>query len=333
MGLDDTAQVLFVRSWETGSDAIAATGDGPLVVVDCDLNRDLPSSLEDLVCEGRCCAVRSATQLDLADAALVAARVTATEAVEVLDVESGARQSFEPVLQPDVLPGVSVLIPMYQAGAYAAQAIDGVFAQTVSPVRLVVIDDGSTDDSAVHALAALRACPAGLDALLVRMPHRGQAASRNTGLALAGCEWVYYLDADDVPVDRALEALLWGARANPDAAMICSKCIDFISPELSEEEAAQLKTNPQPYVRMLAGCLLVKRELYDLVGTYDESLPSSETAQWMLRAKDAGARMACIDDVTLRRRYHRNNFGRRDRKTQLKSYMQIIKQRRAQRGE
>ena len=49
------------------------------------------------------------------------------------------------------------------------------------------------------------------------------------------------------------------------------------------------------------------------------------------RREDAGVEVLDINDVTLRRRYHRNNFGRRDRKTQLASYMAIIKQRKAQR--
>ena len=73
-------------------------------------------------------------------------------------------------------------------------------------------------------------------------------------------------------------------------------------------------------------------ETYERVGLYDETLPSSETAQWMLRLKDAGIPVVNIDDITLLRRYHRNNFGRRDRKTQLQSYMAIIRQRRARGG-
>ena len=220
---------------------------------------------------------------------------------------------------------------MYCAGSYAAEAIASVFAQTVLPAELIVVDDGSEDDSASHASQALEQGDPQVKASLIRMPHRGQAASRNTALSHASCEWIFYLDADDVLLPDALESLLAAAEEHPEAGMVCSRCQDFISPDLTEEEAAKLKINPDPYQRMLAGCTLIRHSVYDLVGKYDESLPSSETAQWMLRMKDAGVVTVNIDAVTLMRRYHRTNFGRRDRKTQLASYMAIIKQRKAQR--
>ena len=228
--------------------------------------------------------------------------------------------------------GVSVLMPLYQAGAYSGKAIESIFAQSQPPAQVVVVDDGSEDDSATHAWNALQRRDDALSAVLVHLPHRGQAASRNTALRLATGAWVFYLDADDVLQPQALEQLQDAATKNPQAGMICSRCQDFISPDLAPEEAAALRINPEPYQRMLSGCTFTTWETYERVGLYDETLPSSETAQWMLRLKDAGIPVVNIDDITLLRRYHRNNFGRRDRKTQLQSYMAIIRQRRARGG-
>ena len=228
-------------------------------------------------------------------------------------------------------PGISVLIPAYQAGAYVAEALESVFAQTVPAAEIIVVDDGNEDDTAEHAWRALEAhADAPCRAALVLRPHLGQAASRNAALACASCEWVFYLDADDVLEPDALEQLLTAAEAHPEAGMVCALARDFVSPELTAQEAAALRTNPEPYRRMLAGCTMARREVYERVGYYDETLPSSETAQWMLRMRDAGVAVHDIDVVTLNRRYHRNNFGRRSRRTQLESYMAIIKQRRAQ---
>ena len=211
-------------------------------------------------------------------------------------------------------PGISVLIPAYQAGAYVAEALESVFAQTVPAAEIIVVDDGNEDDTAEHAWRALEAhADAPCRAALVLRPHLGQAASRNAALACASCEWVFYLDADDVLEPDALEQLLAAAEAHPEAGMVCALARDFVS-----------------YRRMLSGCTMARREVYERVGYYDETLPSSETAQWMLRMRDAGVAVHDIDVVTLNRRYHRNNFGRRSRRTQLESYMAIIKQRRAQ---
>ena len=88
-----------------------------------------------------------------------------------------------------------------------------------------------------------------------------------------------------------------------------------------------MKINPLPYRRMLAGCMLARKSLYLQVGGFDESLPSSETAKWVLKVRDAETEFVDSDLVTLRRRYHLSNFGRRDRQTQIKSYFSILRSR------
>ena len=229
-------------------------------------------------------------------------------------------------------PGISVLIPLYCAGRYIREAVGSAAAQGAPVAEIIVVDDGSEDESARAAWESLRTVSDEIPVVLACLPHRGQAAARNTALSLASGEWIFYLDADDILEEGALASLAEAAARYPQADMICSKCRDFISPELSAEERARLRIAAEPYQRMLAGCLLIRWEVFGRVGQYDETLPSSETAQWMLRARDAGVKMLNIDTVTLRRRYHANNFGRRSRRTQLESYMAIIKQRRS-RGE
>lgn len=331
----EEAIILPVSQWDDATlgrvGALLSTHVGSeLVLVDDLLDTPLPGDVRKLVADGAARVVRCQHAADDDEPLRLAARIATGKDVLVARGD-GALAPWEGPRETPRRPGASVLIPMYEAGSYAGEAVASVLAQSYAASELFVVDDGSSDDGAEHARKALCAGPSDLRAALVHMPHRGQAASRNTGLLLASCEWVFYLDADDVLLPDALEVLLAGAKDDPGAGMVCSRCRDFVSPDLSAEEAAKLKTNPEPYQRMLAGCTLIRHAVYDLVGPYDETLPSSETAQWMLRMKDRGITTHNIDDVTLMRRYHRNNFGRRDRKTQLASYMAIIKQRRAKR--
>ncbi len=219
---------------------------------------------------------------------------------------------------------VSILIPMYQAEKYILEAVESAVRQDVRK-EIVIADDGSTDGG-LRILQDYQA--AGGEIRIVPMAHRGQAAARNAALQQARGNFILYLDADDILTDHAAEKLLEGFSEDPGAGVVCAKCRDFISPDLSDAEAENLRIQPEPYFRMLSGCTMIRSEVYERVGLFDESLPSSETAQWMLRMSDTGIRVHQIDAVTLMRRYHSSNFGRVSRQTQLKSYMEIIKQRR-----
>lgn len=88
-------------------------------------------------------------------------------------------------------PLVSVVIPMYNAGRYITQAVDSVLAQTYRPIEILVVDDGSTDDSA----AILQAY--GSRIRYLHQKNQGQSIARNRGITESQGELVAFLDADD----------------------------------------------------------------------------------------------------------------------------------------
>lgn len=219
---------------------------------------------------------------------------------------------------------LSVLIPCRNAARYIAEAVASCKASLKQ--EIIVVDDGSDDGSVPETLKVLASC--GMPATIAIRAHRGQASSRNDALALARGEWIMYLDADDYFYEGALDEAMRQAReASAEVSLLSFLCRDFISPELTPEQAAQLSTNPEPYRRMLAGCMLTRKSLYDNIGGYNESLPSSETAQWVLRVRESGAGILDSEFITLARRYHMTNFGRTNRATQMESYLAIIRAR------
>lgn len=109
----------------------------------------------------------------------------------------------------------SVVIPLYNKVAYVQSAVRSVLAQSLPPLEVIVVDDGSTDGSAEAVLAI-----ADPRVRLVRQPNGGVSRARNHGISLARGDWVALLDADDWYHPEMLAALAHAHATCPDAAML-----------------------------------------------------------------------------------------------------------------
>src|SRR5436190_1570422 len=97
------------------------------------------------------------------------------------------------------MPQVSVIVPAFNAGRTISAALASVFAQTYRDFEVIVVDDGSTDDTAA------RIAEWGDRVLYVRQPNGGPARARNTGIGRSRGRLVAFLDADDVWLPEKLE--------------------------------------------------------------------------------------------------------------------------------
>lgn len=114
-------------------------------------------------------------------------------------------------------PAVSVVIPAYNAARYLEETLDSVLTQTCPPEEILVVDDGSTDDT---ALLASKYAPA---VGVISQPNSGESAARNFGLARISGDWVAWLDADDVWEPTKLEAQLECVQREGDD-LVCVFC-------------------------------------------------------------------------------------------------------------
>lgn len=109
---------------------------------------------------------------------------------------------------------VSVITPCYNGAKYIERTIASVLGQTRPPVEMIVIDDGSTDESA--AIAARFGAPV----RVIRQANQGESVARNRGLAEAAGSHVLFLDADDLLAPEALERLAAAVAEQPGAVAI-----------------------------------------------------------------------------------------------------------------
>jgi len=113
---------------------------------------------------------------------------------------------------------VSVVIPAYNIEAYLARALDSVLAQTQPPDEIIVVDDGSTDQTAAVAQRY------GSQVRYIYQENAGLSAARNTGIRNATCTWIALLDGDDEWLPDKLRLQVDLLRRNPHLVWACANC-------------------------------------------------------------------------------------------------------------
>jgi glycosyltransferase involved in cell wall biosynthesis len=116
---------------------------------------------------------------------------------------------------------VSVIVPAYNASRHILQCLDSIAAQRGGvPVEIIVVDDGSTDDTREKVEAFGRA-------RLIQQENAGPSAARNRGIREAKGEFVAFLDSDDLWTEDKLAVQMSLFRAHPEAALIFGDCLKF----------------------------------------------------------------------------------------------------------
>lgn len=204
-------------------------------------------------------------------------------------------------------PSISCIVPVHNGAAWLAEALDSLLAQTVPPLEIVVVDDGSTDATATIAERY------GDPIRLVRQERGGPAAARNRGVALARGALIAFQDADDRSHPQRLERQWERLRAVPGAVVCLTHVRNFWIEDLAEERE---RMGNHPRTRDVPGtvtqCGFLSRAVFETVGGFDVALATGEDQDWHLRARDAGMTIEILPDVLLERRIHHDNLTRRE---------------------
>ena len=174
---------------------------------------------------------------------------------------------------------VSVVIPSYNYGRFIADAVKSALAQTYTNLEVIVVDDGSRDDTRE------RLAPFGTAIRYFHQENKGLSAARNAGIRIATGEWIALLDADDVWHASKLEAQLTAVSALDNLGLIGSlptETLPITLPpdppfvELSVRDfLISIRTGPSGTI--------IRRQCFDRVGLFDETLASIEDRDMWLR--------------------------------------------------
>ncbi|HXY93245.1 MAG TPA: glycosyltransferase family A protein [Acidimicrobiia bacterium] len=198
------------------------------------------------------------------------------------------------------LETVSAVITFFDSERYLTEAIDSVLAQTHPPTELLLVDDGSTDGSAVIARSY------GAPARYIHRENGGPAAARNTALSHAGCDLLAFLDSDNRWLPGATAARLAAFDADPGLDVVFAQAREFVSPEL---DASVLTARParSGTTGALISSMLARRSAFSTVGPFDERLRVGEWVDWFSRLQHSACRTTVIPEVVVERRIHTSN--------------------------
>jgi glycosyltransferase involved in cell wall biosynthesis len=223
-------------------------------------------------------------------------------------------------VDPQRLPLISCIVPVYNGERYLTEALDSILGQTYQPLQVIVVDDGSADRTAAVAASY------GDRLEYHRQPNAGAATARNLGLSLARGELVAFLDADDLWHPDKLRRQAARFQARRELEMCLTHAQNFWVPELRDE---QLSLQHHPRAQAVPGyspvTLLARRRLFDAVGGFDTALRLGENVDWFVRAAEYGAVAELLDDVLVYRRVHRANSIRRHASESRREYLAILK--------
>jgi glycosyltransferase involved in cell wall biosynthesis len=217
---------------------------------------------------------------------------------------------------------ISVIIPCYDQGRFVGEAIESTLRQSYPAKEVIVVDDGSRDDTAevVGRYA---------EVTLIRQANGGLAAARNRGVEASRGEYLLFLDADDRFTEGALAVAASSLDARPDCAFVSGHYT------LIDADGSPMPHAPSPcaeddhYCALLRGnyigmhgTVIYRRAVFESVGLFDVSLLACEDYELYLRIARRFP-VACHHNLIAEYRQHANNMSR-DYTLMMKTSLRVL---------
>ena len=230
-------------------------------------------------------------------------------------------------------PEVGVVIPTYNRAALLGEALDSVLAQTIPPAQIVVVDDGSTDDTGKVVAQARERATGGPEIIFLEGPHENRrGVARNRGAEATGTPLIAFLDSDDVWKPRRLERQLDAWAESPTAGFAFCNVQYFNAEGLvglpclpeSRDFNGHILGDVLEEPRAVSSTLVVKREAFERAGGFRD-IRMSEDYEFSLRLA-AEYSASYSREVLVLMREHEGRTSRQGRELPLLDSIIIIEE-------
>lgn len=189
---------------------------------------------------------------------------------------------------------ISVIVPTYNSEQLIGDAIKSILSQNYQPLEIIVIDDGSIDNTKTYLQQ--------FDIKYYYQANSGPSKARNLGIKSAQGDLIAFLDADDLWPDHSLLNMSDYLNQQPATEIVLGKVQPFRY-QFNNAQKEMILLG-ETVSSSLFGSGLFRRSVFDKVGLFDEQLRTSEDVDWFLRAKEKSIAIALIDRLTLYYRRH-----------------------------
>ena len=214
-------------------------------------------------------------------------------------------------------PLVSVIIPVYNGARYLRACLESVFAQTYRPFEVIVVNDGSADDSGVIA----QSFP---DVHYIQQSNQGVAAARNNGIEAARGEFYAFLDQDDLWKPEKLKLQIEYLQSHPEIGYTLTQQQFFLEPGATLPPWFRKELLAAVHTGWVLGTLVVRRATFEQVGNFAIGYSAANDSDWFFRAKAAEIPMAVVPELLLLKRIHEANDSARAKEV-LSELLKVVK--------
>jgi glycosyltransferase involved in cell wall biosynthesis len=219
---------------------------------------------------------------------------------------------------------ISAIITVFNGEKYIAETIKSVLDQSVTISEIIIVDDGSTDNTLFEINAF--SLP---QIKVISQPNLGQSKSLNIGIKAASSDLLTFIDADDIWLPNKTKLQLAVFDKNPQMELCFGNIEEFISPEITKDDKRKLFVKGVIKKAKMKQVLMVPRDFFFRHGFFPE-VPTMDFIAWYSLVKKNILYESFVDEILAKRRLHLSNISRRDNKNLeiVQTFKAILDQRR-----
>lgn len=224
----------------------------------------------------------------------------------------------------DTEPLVSVIIPTYNRREYIGEALDSVISQTYRNLEIIIIDDGSTDNTKEYVETHYRELIESGTIRYIYKEHSGISESRNAGIRNSFGSLLAFIDSDDIWDKDKLRLQVDYLNDHPDCSIVSTLYSNFFDDAMLPMTEESIRILNEKRSKQCFASICCRKAVFQICGLMDPSLSTGEDVEWTFRTKCFRYEIGVIEQELYFRRVHNHNISCNDRFCSEESYRESI---------